>query len=394
MNTENQIGAVPATSHERLRAGSSGHCTPPWRYVPLALVYLCQPLPAAATDMAQAKWQKYCEALPDTNCSTFIQFGDQNGGPVGRGAPLAQVFILEPTRVSPTKVFRVVVHFQNAPQSQNGIIQVTVDAQPFANVPFVRCFGSDCVGDKQISAADVATFEGAKSFEIQSGEIKVSSPIGKFVEERAGRGRTFAEVNAEVKEQQEHLQQELLKKAKEVNERLKEASKTKFLTDAPAARRQERFCAVLKRVMAAVPDDFKSIMGAPDEFNKSVPDEYKESVGQDYSSRISIPGSGKCKIDANTVSPSYTCTATFKGREVADKQMAALAQLVGKCLPDVKAERDNGLDGSPTITFDNRKSNVEVWITSDKTHNVDGDYYEVGLWVDRGLHGTKKHAKP
>jgi hypothetical protein len=311
-----------------------------------------------------------CEALPDTNCSTRIQFGDQSGGPVAALAePLAIVQILEATRGSPDKKLQVLVRFQAEPMSQNGTIQVSVDTKPFADVPFVRCLGLYCIGETQIGAVDVATLEGAKSFEIQAQSVKVSSPIRDFAAARASTGRTLAEVKAEGERLQQDLQKRLQKRAAEINEAAKKADEARFLADAPAGRPQEGFCAALKRVMAAVPDDFKSIIG--------------EYSGLNFSTRVNVPGNGKCEIDSNKVSSSYTCSASFRLREVADKQLASLAQLVGKCLPDQKAERRAGNDGFPRISFDNRKTKIDVYMYIGKT--AGGGGYDVVLWVDRGL---------
>jgi hypothetical protein len=124
------------------------------------------------------------------------------------GRMVAEVGVVEPRRDSPAKALRVTVHFEAAPPSEKGAVQVTLDAKPFAEVPFIRCTGSDCFGDKQISAADVATLEGAKSLEIQAQNIKVSAPIDNFAEARAGRGKTLAELNAELSEKMKKMAEE------------------------------------------------------------------------------------------------------------------------------------------------------------------------------------------
>jgi invasion protein IalB len=176
--------------------------TPSWLHMALAVFCLCLPVPAGAAGADAPEWQKFCEAVPDTNCVTWIQVSAQNGSS-------AVISIVEPTRNSPQKMLRIVAHFEGAPPPQNGAAQVIVDAKPFADVPFARCAGADCLGEKQISAADVATLESAKSFVVQAATVQVSSPIGNLAAARAGRGKTFAEVKAEG----ERLIQELQKRA-------------------------------------------------------------------------------------------------------------------------------------------------------------------------------------
>src|SRR5262245_59919138 len=94
------------------RHGTSSNRSLPWLRIPLALVCLCLPVPAGAADGATAEWRKLCEALPDTNCLTAIELGDENGGPVNpsRGA-LAALVILEPKRDAPAKMLRAIVNF-------------------------------------------------------------------------------------------------------------------------------------------------------------------------------------------------------------------------------------------------------------------------------------------
>jgi hypothetical protein len=148
---------------------------------------------------------------------------------------VADVMVFEQKRDAPSKLLRVIVHFQAAPPSQEGAVQVTADSRPFADVQFIRCTGSDCFGEKQISAADVAMLEGTKSLEIKTQNISVSSPIGNFAEVRTGRGKTVAELNEELSElmtkRGEERNREFQEKIRKSDEGIEQCKKDKGKKD-------------------------------------------------------------------------------------------------------------------------------------------------------------------
>lgn len=338
------------------------------RRIPFALVCLCLFAPARAAEAPE--WQKACETLPDTNCVVWIQF-DPNGGVVDFFRPFAGVTIVEATRDSPQKVLRILVHLAAEPATPNGAVQVAVDSRPFAAMSFTHCAGLDCIGETQISSGDVATLERAQSLEIQAPNFKAISPIRNFAAARAGKGRTIAEVNAEMAAAQQRIREEMQKSIDKLNKQRadEEAKRAKeILDEAPAARKPGGFCAALKRVMADVPDQFKSIKDKKD--------------NRGWSSRVNLPGSGTCRLDINSIYSNYSCTTSFRSREVADKQMASLAQMVGKCLSDRKARPTEGaIDQLPMISFDKKGSKVDVWVTLQRQKSGNVSLYDVDVSV-------------
>jgi invasion protein IalB len=326
--------------------------SPAWLLVSLVIVLSCRGLPADAVEVAAPKWMKVCGG-PDSDpfCTTMAQLEQT-----------MTVQLLEPVRDPSIRKLRVLVGITDPAKapSLKDTIRISVDSKRFLEMPIVICNTAYCGAEKQLSDGDLAMLAGANSLEIDAPGKSVNAPMGNFAAIRAGKGMTEAEYQAEMARLQEELQKKLERAIEDQKEKLKNGGRT-FLTDAPAARPQEGFCAALKGVMAAAQGDFKSIRGEP--------------VYGGFVPRISIPGSGECDIDPL----GYWCKTSFKLREVADKQMTSLAQSVGKCLPNVKAERSKSDDGFPTIEFDNKTSTVDITLSKPIEKHIDA--YDVTLTV-------------
>lgn len=336
--------------NSRLRAGAI--------LLVLAALVLSTRIPAAMAQDVTPKWQKLCEELPDTNCITAIQ---------DLTAPRTSVGfqILEPKRDAPSKILRILIQFPEAPASQSGTIKIALDGKPFAEMPFAQCPQANfCFGQKPLSDGEIVVLERTKAIQVRSEAVTFNLPAGELAAVRASRGMTFAEF----KEVQDRVIEELKKSAERLN---KKSRNPGFLDEAPATKPLEGFCTALQEVITAAPGEFKSIIGR---LNYSF-----------YAARVSVPGSGTCEVPIET-KLGYSCTTHFRTRVLAEKQMAALVQNVGKCLPHIKPER-SAESNSVTVTFDHRRRGeeqktapVSVWFNYSKFEGSDD--YSVSLNVD------------
>lgn len=164
---------------------------------------------------------------------------------------------------------------------------------------------------------------------------------------------------------QDSVIEALKKKADELNRKLNDYG---FLDETPAAKPLEGFCAALEDIIVAGRSDFKSVQG---------PLEYSF-----YAVRVSIPGSGKCQIPLGI--PDYSCTTNFRTRELADRQLAALARHIDECFPRVKSEHSADRYEISIPSEDKERKRSVSLITVNSLHKKwnDGvDEYYVSLSV-------------
>jgi hypothetical protein len=301
----------------------------PWLHALLAIVSFCVAASAADADANAAQWETRCSAPPDDICVTSLKLGSDTEW-------TALVFLGESKHISDKALF-IWFNSKITPLKPESSIRLIVDSKPFADLTFAGCNRTACTARAPISASAIAKLESAKSFEIQAGTTKVSSPIGNLAAARTGRNKVLDQPRQEAKSRNEG-----------------------FLDEAPAARSQEGFCSALKNVIVEARTHFKSIVGKDDILRRL--------------ERMSIPGSGECEVEDRSV---FSCTSKFKLRELADKQMASLAKSVGKCLPAAKATRSTDSEGSVQIVFDNKNPKIEI----SHTKNTVDEGYSVELSV-------------
>ncbi len=155
--------------------------------VALTAACLCIPASAPHAQPASPQWSKLCEELPDTNCATWIQLK------TGKLDEMVGVQIIEPKGESPSKFLRVYAFFAEAPASQSGAFQIALDSKPFAELPFVQCQDKSCIGQRPITAEEIALLESTKTIRVQSGVLTVDVPAGDLAAARASRGVSVAE---------------------------------------------------------------------------------------------------------------------------------------------------------------------------------------------------------